>query len=54
MVQFNDRALEFNCLAARLRLTQYDPKDQERKEHTLCRVHDDGHPGAAVAPGGKC
>src|SRR5215208_5256850 len=34
--------------------THYDPNDQERKVHTLCRVDDDAHPGAAEAPARKC
>src|SRR5215218_7114671 len=34
--------------------TQYDPKDQESKVHTLCRVDDDAHPGTAEAPARKC
>ena len=33
--------------------TQYNPKDQEGKIHTLTRVDDDTHPGAAKSPGWK-
>jgi hypothetical protein len=33
--------------------TQYDSKDQESKVHTLRRVDDDAHPGAAEAPAWK-
>src|SRR5215211_5149385 len=38
----------------RLCQTQYDSKDQESKVHTLSRVDDDAHPGAAEAPAWKC
>src|SRR5215211_6600945 len=38
----------------RLCQTQYDSKDQESKVHTLSRVDDDAHPGAAKAPAWKC
>jgi hypothetical protein len=37
-----------------LRQAQYDPKDQERKVHTLRGMDDDAHPGAAEAPTRKC
>jgi hypothetical protein len=43
-----------NRLVRGLCQTQYDPKDQERKVHTLCRVDDDAEPGAAEAPARKC
>src|SRR3990172_3203810 len=34
--------------------SQHDPKDQEGKEHALCRVGDDAHQGPAEAQGRKC
>src|SRR5687768_5575491 len=43
-----------NSRTSRLCQTQYDPKDQESKVHTLCRVDDDAHPGAAESPARKC
>ena len=38
----------------RLCQTQYDSKDQESEVHTLGRVDDDAHPGAAEVPAWKC